>query len=709
MERSQLHQNNLEKIFYPDSVAIVGANKVQGTVPGDLLLNLTKSDFNGIIFPVSPREKFIAGIKSYKYVLDIPDPVDLAIIVFQASVVNLALEQSGQKGIKSAIIISAGFKEVGGAGVEMENNLKTIARKYDMSFIGPNCLGVINTDPRSKLNASFARNMPEEGSIAFLSQSGALCTAVLDYARAKEIGFSKFISFGNKADISEIDLLYYLKDDPKTRVILIYLEEVTDGVGLMKVAKEIIHDTGKPILIMKSGRTGAGAKAAASHTGSLAGSDEICDAAFKQAGIIRCDNIEEMFNKATAFAYQPAPQGKRVAIVTNAGGPGVLTTDATIHEGLELAQFSDATKEEFRKNLPKTANINNPVDVIGDARADRYNIALSGAFEDPGVDAVFTILTPQSMTDIDLIAREIAKVSSHYDKPVYASFMGEADVAVGVHSLQRNKIPHYLLPESMAKSMATVYKFTQLVKTDGSKPVAFTDVNKDAATAILNAARSSGKSYLTEEEAIQVLGAYKLPVLDSKLINSAEEAARVAAQIGFPTVMKIISDDIIHKFDVGGVVLDVKSEQEAKEAFKQIMTTVKQRQPEARLKGILVRKMIPTGEEVILGVKRDPAFGAVLMFGLGGIFVEIMKDVTFRVAPLTRHDAETMVSGIRAFPLLNGARGRQARDIAAVTEVILRLGQLATDCPQIRELDINPLITLNAGEGCFVADVKIML
>jgi acetyltransferase len=578
-----------------------------------------------------------------------------------------------------------------------------------MSFIGPNCLGVINTDPRSKLNASFARNMPEEGSIAFLSQSGALCTAVLDYARAKEIGFSKFISFGNKADISEIDLLYYLKDDPKTRVILIYLEEVTDGVGLMKVAKEIIHDTGKPILIMKSGRTGAGAKAAASHTGSLAGSDEICDAAFKQAGIIRCDNIEEMFNKATAFAYQPAPQGKRVAIVTNAGGPGVLTTDATIHEGLELAQFSDATKEEFRKNLPKTANINNPVDVIGDARADRYNIALSGAFEDPGVDAVFTILTPQSMTDIDLIAREIAKVSSHYDKPVYASFMGEADVAVGVHSLQRNKIPHYLLPESMAKSMATVYKFTQLVKTDGSKPVAFTDVNKDAATAILNAARSSGKSYLTEEEAIQVLGAYKLPVLDSKLINSAEEAARVAAQIGFPTVMKIISDDIIHKFDVGGVVLDVKSEQEAKEAFKQIMTTVKQRQPEARLKGILVRKMIPTGEEVILGVKRDPAFGAVLMFGLGGIFVEIMKDVTFRVAPLTRHDAETMVSGIRAFPLLNGARGRQARDIAAVTEVILRLGQLATDCPQIRELDINPLITLNAGEGCFVADVKIML
>jgi len=709
MERSQLHQKNLDKIFYPDSVAIVGANKVQGTVPGDLLLNLTKSDFNGIIFPVSPREKFIAGIKSYRYVLDIPDPVDLAIIVFQASVVNLALEQCGQKGIKSAIIISAGFKEVGGAGVDLENNLKAIARKYEMSFIGPNCLGVINTDPRSKLNASFARKMPEEGSIAFLSQSGALCTAVLDYARAKEIGFSKFISFGNKADISEIDLLYYLKDDPKTKVILVYLEEVSDGVALMQVAREIIHDTGKPILVMKAGRTSAGAKAAASHTGSLAGSDEICDAAFKQAGIIRCDNIEEMFNKATAFAYQPAPLGKRVAIVTNAGGPGVLTTDATIHEGLELAQFTDATKEEFRKNLPKTANINNPVDVIGDARADRYNIALSGAFEDPGVDAVFTILTPQSMTDIDLIAREIAKVSSHYDKPVYASFMGEADVAVGVHSLQRNKIPHYLLPESMAKSMATVYKFSKLAGTNWEEPVVFKDVDKTTAEAILNEAKAAGKSYLTEEEAVKVLAAYKFPALESVLVNSAEEAEKVVTQIGFPAVMKIMSDDIVHKFDVGGVVMDINSAESAAQTFTKIVNSVKEHQPSARIKGVLIRKMIPAGEEVILGVKRDPSFGAVLMFGLGGIFVEILKDVTFRVAPLSHKDAAAMIAGIKGLPLLNGARGRTIRDIESIINVLLRLSQLAIDCPQIQELDINPLIVLKEGAGCYVADAKIML
>ncbi len=709
MERNQLHQSNLDKIFYPDSVAIVGANKVQGTVPGDILLNLTKSDFNGIIFPVSPKEKFIAGIKSYRYVLDIPDPVDLAIIVFQASVVHLALEQCGQKGIKSAIIISAGFKEVGGAGIEMENNLKAIARKYDISFIGPNCLGVINTDPRSKLNASFARNMPEEGSIAFLSQSGALCTAVLDYARAKEIGFSKFISFGNKADISEIDLLYYLKNDPKTKVILVYLEEVTNGTALMKVAREIIHDTGKPILIMKAGRTIAGAKAAASHTGSLAGSDEICDAAFKQAGIIRCDNIEEMFNKATAFAYQPPPRGNRVAIITNAGGPGVLTTDATISEGLELAQFSDATKDVFRKNLPKTANINNPVDVIGDARADRYNIALSGAFEDSGVDAVFTILTPQSMTDIDLIAREIAKVSSHYDKPVYASFMGEADVAVGVHSLQRNKIPHYLLPESMAKSMATVYKFNKIAETNGFEPVVFEDIDRNAALSVLNKAKTAGKSYLTEEEALKVLAAYQLPVFASHLVNSAEEAGRIAAVVGFPAVMKIMSDDIMHKFDVGGVVLDIKTASEAENAYAKIMSSVKERRPDARLKGVLVRKMIPAGEEVILGVKRDPAFGAVLMFGLGGIFVEILKDITFRIAPLGCKDADEMIAGIKAFPLLNGARGRTPRDIGSIANVLLRLSQLASDCPQIQELDINPLIVLNAGEGCFVADAKIML
>ena len=413
-----LEYKNLHNIFYPQSVAIIGANKVPGTVPNDIVQNILMSNFQGVMYPVNPREKFISGLKTYKYVIDIEDPIDLAVLVFPSSVCHMAIEQCGQKGIKSVIIISAGFREVGGTGIEREKTIKEIAKKYSMSFIGPNCLGVINTDPTTVLNASFARKMPEEGNIGFISQSGALCTAVLDYAQAKHIGFSKFVSFGNKADISEIDLLYYLGNDPKTKIILVYLEEISDGSALMKAAKEIIAKTGKPILAMKSGRTSEGALAAASHTGSLAGSDEITEAAFAQAGIIRCNDIDEMFNKAIAMAYQPLPENNRVAIITNAGGPGVLTTDASISEGLKLANFSEETTKAYKKSLPNTANIKNPVDVIGDARVDRYNVAVSKALEDKNVDGVFVILTPQSMTDIDAIALEICRVSAHHhNKP----------------------------------------------------------------------------------------------------------------------------------------------------------------------------------------------------------------------------------------------------------------------------------------------------
>ncbi|MDX1701607.1 MAG: CoA-binding protein, partial [Melioribacteraceae bacterium] len=372
MNKADIHKINLDTLFNPKSIAIVGANNQKGTVPYDIVNNIVKSKFTGTIYPVSPREKYIDDLKTHKYVIDIEDPIDLAIVVFPSPVCHLALEQMGEKGIKSAIIISAGFKEIGEVGLERELRIKEIADNYGISFIGPNCLGAINTDPNIKLNASFAREMPSAGNIGFLSQSGALCTAVLDYAQSKNIGISKFISFGNKADVSEIDLLYYLADDINTKVILMYLEEINNGRDLMKCASDIISRTGKPILAIKSGRTDAGASAAASHTGSLAGSDKICDAAFRQAGIIRCNDIREMFDKAIAFAYQPIPKNNRVAIVTNAGGPGVLTTDAVINDKNKMAVFSDVTKKKLKRALPRTANINNPVDVIGDARADRY-------------------------------------------------------------------------------------------------------------------------------------------------------------------------------------------------------------------------------------------------------------------------------------------------------------------------------------------------
>jgi acetyltransferase len=550
--------------------------------------------------------------------------------------------------------------------------------------------------------------MPEQGNIGFLSQSGALCTAVLDYALAKHIGFSKFISFGNKVDISEIDLMYYLMEDDKTKVILLYLEEVTDGRALMQAAKDVIS-SGKPVLILKAGRTEAGASAAASHTGSLAGNDEIFDAAFKQAGMIRCDNIEEMFNIAIAFAYQPAPKSNKVAIITNAGGPGVLTTDAAIRDGLQLAKFSEETMREFRKSLPANANIKNPVDVVGDARADRYNIAMNGAFRENDVDAVFVILTPQSMTDIETIAREVVKVSKQHSKPVYASFMGEADVAAGIDILLRNKIPHYILPESMCRSFSRVYRFYRDLDKGPHPQHIYTDVNKEAVHSILNEAIQNNHLYLPEDEAANILKIYGFPVVPGKLATSPDEAGLIALNTGFPVVLKIMSDDIIHKSDVKGVAININSVEEARNAYTAIIDQVLQIMPEAGIKGIQVSKMILSGEEVILGIKRDPSFGPIIMFGLGGLYVEIFKDVSFRVAPIDEIIADSMIRQIKSYKILDGIRGKTPRDIAAIRECLMRLSQLALDCPQIKELDINPLIVLEEFKGSFVADARILL
>ncbi len=704
-----LRQKNLETIFHPESIAIIGTNRVKGTVPHDILDNILKADFNGIVYPVSPREKSIKGLKAYKYVIDVPDEIDLAILVFPSSVCHLALEQCGKKGIKSVIIISAGFKEVGEAGLKREKQLIEIARKYDMSLIGPNCLGVINTAPETNINASFAREMPEKGNIGFLSQSGALCTAVLDYARAKHIGFSKFISFGNKADISEIDLLYYLMNDDETKVILVYLEEIVDGVALMKAAREVLEKSGKPILVIKSGRTEEGASAAASHTGSLTGKDEICDAAFEQAGIIRCDNIEEMFNKAIAFTYQPVPVSEKVAIITNAGGPGVLTTDAAISRGLKLAKFSDETTAILKKALPATANINNPVDVIGDAKSDRYLVAIEAAFRDPDVAGVFVILTPQSMTDIDAIATDITRIAKNQTKPIYASFMGEKDVASGIDILQQHRIPHYSLPESMCMAFQAVYLFHTNLKLKAHRIPVLKNIQQEVARKLMDNYSSNGREFISEVESIELLQTYGMPVPQGKLARSAEEAVTTAEEIGYPVVLKVVSDEIIHKTEVKGVELNVGSAQEVRNAFERIRSNAKSIMPGATITGAYVTPMISGGEEVILGIKRDPLFGPVLMFGLGGIFVEIFKDISFGIAPLSYDEAMHMIENTRAFEILRGSRGHSPRDIASIVDALLRLGQLALDFPEIEELDINPLFVLNEGEGCVVGDARIIV
>ena len=702
-------QDSLQQIFSPQSIAVVGTNRKTGTVPHDIFVNLLRDNFQGVLYPVSPGEQSIAGVKAYKYIVDIEDPVDLAVIVFPSSVMHLAMKQLGEKGVKSAIIISAGFREVGGKGTERENQLQEIAEEYGIHFIGPNCLGVINTDPTVHMNASFARKMPEEGNIAFLSQSGALCTAVLDYAQSKHIGFSKFISFGNKADINEIDLMRYLKDDPKTDVILIYLEEITNGQALMEIAREIITDTGKPILAIKSGRTEEGAAAAASHTGSLAGSDDICDAAFRQAGIIRCTTIEEMFNKAIALAYQPVPPNNRVAIITNAGGPGVLAADAAVRENLQLANFSESTTKIFKKHLPNTANIKNPVDVIGDARADRYRVAVSAAMDDANVDGTLVILTPQSMTDIDEIAEAVVEVNGHGTKPLYTSFMGEADVASGIDILQRHKIPHYILPESMCSAFASAYQFHVIRQKKADAITKFTDLDSAEAENILKAALEKGQSHLPEFRATPVLQAYGIPTVPGKLVANEEEAVEAASEIGYPVALKIASAEIIHKFDVGGVALNLDSGDAVRQAYKQITNRVAAAQPDAAVEGIFVQQMVTAGEEVILGIKRDPSFGPVVMFGLGGTYVEVLRDVSFRVAPIGPQTADEMIREIKGYKLLSGVRGNPPRDTQTLAEVLQQLSWLAVDFPMIQELDVNPFLVQDKDKGGFIADARILI
>lgn len=702
-------QEGLQQIFHPESIAVVGTNRKKGTVPHDIFANLLQDNFQGVLYPVSPGEHAISGVKAYKYIVDIEDPVDLAVIVFPSSVMHLAMKQLGEKGVKSAIIISAGFREVGEKGKEREEQIKEIAAEHDIHFIGPNCLGVINTAPAVHMNASFARKMPEEGNIAFLSQSGALCTAVLDYARSKHIGFSKFISFGNKADINEIDLLRYLKDDPKTDVILIYLEEISDGRALMDVAQEIISETGKPILTIKAGRTEEGATAAASHTGSLAGSDEVCDAALRQAGIIRCTTIEEMFNKAIALAYQPIPSKNRVAIITNAGGPGVLAADAAVREDLELASFNDETTEIFKKHLPSTANIKNPVDVIGDARADRYRVAVSTTMKDDNVDGTLVILTPQSMTDIEAIAEAVVEVGSHESKPLYASFMGEADVATGIDILQRHKIPHYILPESMCSAFTSAYQFHNIRQRDTNTIPKFADADTKQVSNLLEEAQTECLTHLPEMYATPVLKAYGFPTLPGGIATSAEDAVKMAQEVGYPVVMKIMSKDIVHKIDIGGIVLNVISEDEVHRAYQYILKNAHKSSPDAEIDGIYVQKMVTGGEEVILGIKRDPSFGPVVMFGLGGTYVEVFHDVSFRVAPFGPGTADAMIHETTAYNLLSGIRGKSPRDVSALSDALQRLAQLAVDFPMIQELDINPFIVLDDGEGGFAADARIML
>jgi acetyltransferase len=702
--------SRLDAIFSPSSIAVIGASRDPGSVGQSLVANLIDSRFKGIVYPVNPKTKGILGIKCYPRVMEIPDEVDLAVVIVPAPFVTDVLEECGKKGVKGAVVITAGFKEIGGEGSRLEKEVKQIIQEYNLSLVGPNCLGVVNTDPALSMNATFGTLMPKEGNIAFISQSGALCVAVLDYAKEANIGLSKFISMGNKAGINENDLLLYLKDDPQTDVILMYLEDLVDGREFMNIARDITSHPShpKPIIALKAGRTLLGAKAASSHTGSLAGSDKVYDAIFNQCGVIRGDTLEEIFDYVRAFSSQPLPEGKNVAVITNSGGPGILATDSCIRYGLNIASFSPKTKKSLKKILPPTASVNNPVDLIAEAQYRQYQEALKLILKDKNIHSAIVIFTPTAFTDVEKVAETIVMMVRQFKKPVVCCFLGVYDVSKGIEILERNSIPSYRFPESAARVLAEMSRFTWWIKRPLTSIRRFR-VNRKRAREIIDSVRKEKRPFLLEHEAYEVLRAYHFPVIKAVLAENENQAVKAAKEIGYPVVLKIASPDVLHKFDFGGVKLNLERASDIRKAYHEICKNIHSKNPKANILGMMVEEMAPSGKEVILGMNRDPQFGPLLMFGMGGIYVEALEDVSFRLAPIRELTASMMIERTKTHKILEGYRGGPAYDVEAIAACLKRLSQLVVDFEEITELDINPLIVYERGKGCKIVDARMIL
>jgi len=696
---------NLDLIFKPNSVAIVGASTKEKSVGNEIVKNLAGT-FAGEIFPVNPKAEEIYGLPCYSSLTAIGKAVDLMIVVVPAAIVPQVMEEGGALGIKGAIIISAGFKETGNG--ELEEQVKNICEKYGIVLIGPNCLGIIN--PALQLNASFAAVMPPKGSVAFISQSGALCTAILDCAKEMGIGFSKFMSVGNKTIVNETAILEYLANDEETKVIAMYVEQLSDAEALMTVVRKITTGKNpKPIIILKSGRTSAGAGASASHTGALAGNDAAYEALFNQSGVIRAYNTSELFNYIRIFSTNPIKSAKRLAIITNAGGPGVLAIDAATEDALVPAVLSEETKEKLKTALPAAANIHNPIDIIGDAMADRYQASLETVLSDNNVDSVLLILTPQAMTEIEATAQALVAAKQKFGKPVAAVFMGEELVSPGIKILKDADVAVFAFPEEAVRSLNTLHTFFEHSSRVISESTEITDVNRELVAKIFNESRAAGIFAFPEARALAVMEAYGLPILQSRIAKTREEAEQIAKEMGVKMVLKIVSQDILHKSDVGGIMLNVLPE-EAGDKFDEMMTAIAAKKPEAKLEGVLMVEMVTEkGVELILGSSKDASFGNLIMVGLGGIFVEVLKDVAFGLNPLNREDVLAMLNSLKSKKMLSGVRGAKAVDIEAVVDAVLRLAKLLKDFPEIKELDINPLLALENGKGVKVLDARIVI
>ncbi len=699
-------QKGIDQLFNPRSIAVIGASATKGKLGNDVLRNLVGSGYSGRIYPVNPRGGEILGLKVYRSISEIANRPDVAIIVIPAESVLEAVEECGKKGVKALVIITAGFKEIGHEGQEAEKKLVELAEKYEMVIQGPNCLGIINTT--APYNASFSAGTPRKGSIAFASQSGALMTGILDWSLMEKIGFSKFVSLGNKAHLDESDFIEAFGRDPDSTFILLYIESVVDGRKFMEVCRKVIPS--KPIFAVKSGVSAAGARAASSHTGSLAGSDTAYDVAFRQCGVRRASNMAALFDVAAVFDDMYLPKGNRVAIITNAGGPGILTTDACEASGLQIAQLSSETIEFLRNNLPPAASVYNPIDALGTAQPEDYTLCVEASLRDENVDSVLVLLTPQAMTKETETAQVLVESHRKYpDKPLVAVFMGGNSMVYPRIILTEGGIPIFDFPERAVHAIAELYHYT--VSRDHLKHESTPSfkVDKKKVAEIIKAVKKDKRRVLLGSEAHAIAEAYGISVARIRLATSSEEAKILADELGYPVVLKIASPDIIHKSDIGGIRIGLQSPDEVEDAFLQILDNVRAHMPNAMIYGVDVQEMVEQGKELIIGCSRDVQFGPLVMFGAGGIFVNFLKDIAFRLAPMTRSDARDVIMETKMGTLLKGVRGEAPSDITAIEDTILRISQLVTDFEEIVELDINPAFAYERGKGVSAVDVKITI
>ncbi len=694
----------LEELFRPSALAVIGASDKPGKVGRVVLENIIHSGYRGTVYPVNPSYKEIFSLKCYPSMSDLPEAPELAVIIIPAAAVQKVMEECGSRGVKAVVIISAGFKESGRDGYRRETELRQTAERLGIAVLGPNCLGIADTS--TPLNATFATKAPLPGKVAFMSQSGALCTAVLGWSEENHLGFSRFISLGNKMDLNESDMLEALEHDGNTSVIAAYLEGISEGERFLSVTTRVSRS--KPVIIFKAGVTQAGARAVSSHTGTLAGSENAYTAAFRKSGALRADTVEDLFMLAQGFSSQPPPAGPKVGVVTNAGGPGIIASDALERAGLSLAALSEETTRVLREKLPEAASVYNPVDVLGDAGADRYRLALEAVLADPGVDALMIILTPQAMTRATDTARVVAECAGGAEKTVFAVFMGGHEVDEAENILREAGIPNFQFPEPAVDTLRAMKAYTDFLSRPRQTHVRFS-VDKEKVSGIFAAIRGQRRNELIEAEARDVLDAYGLPVARTMLATNLEECIKAGREIGYPVVVKIASPQILHKTDVGGVVVGIENTDELISAYEGVTANARKFFPRADIWGVLVQEMLPPSRELILGMNRDSQFGPMLMTGLGGIYVEVLKDVSFRLAPVSEEDAMDMLRELKSYWLLKGARGEPPADIDAVIESVLRISQLVIDFPEINELDINPLRVFEDGKGCLAADARIVL